>query len=135
MENTDTIYLLYTCNAWKEHSSLRVILTTTDKETLFAAVANSIFEGEMEYEGLKNHAGLLRFKEDYDNENIDFSKLSYGFIQAFENENVRETSSVTDISMAYDWLKMDADELHRIMEFGKIEPEAEQDEDEEDLEP
>ena len=132
MENTDTIYLLYTCNQWKEHSSMRVVLATTDKETLYAAVASEIFEGGMEYEGYKNHVGLLSFKNDYEDETVDFGKLSYGFVGEFENENVRETAAESDITQAWAWLHMDAAELHKVM---GIEYEAGQDDNEEDLEP
>ena len=87
----------------------------------------------MEYEGLKNHAGLLCFKADYDRNQVDFGKLSHGFVEEFENENIRESQVTTDYTMANDWLKMDVDDLHGIMNFGNAEPIDEQD-DEEDLE-
>ena len=130
----DKIYILYTCDEWKSRDSMRVSEATTDKDTLCAIIANNIFEGEMEYEGLKNHAGLLDFKADYDRNQVDFGKLSHGFVEEFENENVRESQVVTDYTMAHDWLNMDVEDLHGIMNFGNAEPIDEQNEDEENLE-
>ena len=129
------IYLLYTCNGWKERSSMRVFLATTDKKTLCAAVASSIFDGNMAYEGLKNQAGLLRFQEDYGRNQVDFDKLSNGFAEEFDNENVKDSPTATDYTMAYDWLTVDADELRGIMKFGNAESVFGQEEYEEDLEP
>ena len=127
----EKIYILYTCDEWKSRDSMRVLEATTDKDTLCTIIANNIFEGEMEYEGLKNHAGLLCFKADYDRVQVDFGKLSHGFVEEFENENVRESQAITDYTMANDWLKMDADDLRDIMNFGNID----EPDDEEDLEP
>ena len=127
----DTIYLLYTCNLWKEHISKRVVFATMDKESLYAAAANNIFETDMEYEGLTSHDGLLRFKKDYEDNCVDFGKLTYGFVEEFENDNVREAAGENDITQALSWLKMSDIELKSIM---GIESDAEQNEAEEDLE-
>jgi len=130
----DKIYILYTCDEWKSRDSMRVSEATTDKDTMYAIIANNIFKGEMEYEGLKNHAGLLDFKTDYDCNQVDFGKLSHGFVEEFENENVRESQAITDYTMASDWLNMDIDDLRDTMNFGNPDPVSEQNEDEEDLE-
>ena len=128
------IYLLYACNLWKEFSSMRVVLATTDKETLYAAAANSIFETEMDYDGLSGGEGLLRFKADYEDDCVDFDKLSYGFVKEHENESAKDSPIATDYSMAYDWLNMDADELFDTINFGKPDLITGQKEGPEDLE-
>ena len=134
MENKDTIYLLYTCDEWKSRDSMRVSDVTTDKDTLYSIIASNVFEGTMSYQGIKNHAGLLCLKADFDMEQIDFGKLSHGFVEERENENAKDCPIVTDYSMGYSWLTMGADDLQDIMNFGNSDLIDVPNESEEDME-
>lgn len=47
--NRMQIQILYSCNEWKEHSSMKIVCATTNPEVLYALIGESIKAGDMEY--------------------------------------------------------------------------------------
>jgi len=78
------IYLLFSCNEWKEHSSMRLVAATTDKDNLDKIVQNQIKENNMGYRGeLKREA--LRIFNIYE----DYNGLDYGYVQIVKDGEIQ----------------------------------------------
>ena len=45
------IYILSACDAWAEHSSMRILGVTTDENMLYSMLAAKNKAGDMEYDG------------------------------------------------------------------------------------
>jgi hypothetical protein len=88
----------------------------------------------MDYGGITEGKGLLLLKEDYDKDIIDFGKLSYGFVEQFDNVN--ENNSAIPISERTTIFHMFGLEMSEFKNHIYLETviESGQDEDEEDLE-
>ena len=88
------IYLLKSCNEWKEHSSAKIVMSAQDKHTLHVAMTGEILLGNMEYRGLCNEAGAMQFAEDVRN-NIDVEdNLKYGYVETVECLSKSDTSEL-----------------------------------------
>ena len=77
------ILYLMSCDEWKSHSSMRLIMITTDERVLYYKILDEIKKGNMEYDG--------DFEEDWATSNIaDINmKLTYGFYNyTFDGENI-----------------------------------------------
>ena len=44
-----TIYLLFSCNKWKEHTSMSLVMATTYPEKILAGIDGYVKKDEMEY--------------------------------------------------------------------------------------
>ena len=84
------LYLLYSCNEWCEKSKASLLLVTSDKETLYAAIGGEILTGNVEYDGETGGNGFLSYKWDYLNKNVDTNKLQYGFINEIDEALLSE---------------------------------------------
>lgn len=75
MANNFTIFILFSCNEWKEYSSMRLIATSTNVKEIYKAIKSAIRKGDMNYGGLTGSAGVNLFKEDSSNNCIDLDLL------------------------------------------------------------
>ena len=80
------VFILFTCNAQKEYSSMRLAAATTNPKTLYAIVGDSILKGDMGYGGQSKEAGLELYIRDYLFGEVDFGRLDYGFVEQRKNE-------------------------------------------------
>jgi hypothetical protein len=72
------IFILFSCNEWKERSSMRLIVATTDEDKLRAIIAQEILEDNMEYAGMSKYKGVTAFNN---NDNKDYDNLKYGYVE------------------------------------------------------
>lgn len=86
------IYILSTCDAWAGTDSMRVLGVTTDETMLYAMLAAKIKAGDMEYDGSGEDA-WRKFQKDFKNEEVNFNKLKYGFVQTYEDMQITEPIS------------------------------------------
>lgn len=80
------VFILFTCNAHKEYSSMRLAATTTNPKTLYAIVGDNILRGDMGYGGQSREAGLELYIRDYLFGEVDFGRLDCGFVEQRKNE-------------------------------------------------
>ena len=90
------LYLLYSCNEWCEKSKASLILITSDKKTLYAAVGGEILTGGMEYLGLSGGAGFAQYKKDYLAGKDVLKELEYGFITEMDEALLSEPVTVSE---------------------------------------
>lgn len=79
------IYILFSCNAWKEYSSMDIVFVGDSLEALKTQIENEIINDNMYYESeeLSSEEQLALFDEE-----ADFNKLIYGFVDTFENNEL-----------------------------------------------
>ena len=94
--NKRNLYLLYSCNEWCEKSKASLLLVTSDKETLYAAIGGEILTGNMEYDGESGGNGFANYKWDYLNKNVTISKLQYGFVNEIDEALLSTPDTVPD---------------------------------------
>ena len=78
----DTIYLLFTCDAWKSSSSMSLpIFVGTDVSCLYAKIRECIENGDMCYvsEEYPIEEQLAMWEEE-----LDTGKLEYGYVDLIE---------------------------------------------------
>ena len=59
------VFLIYSCDAHKSRSSMRLLMATTSILKLRQFVAKEIREGSCEYLGMKPEAGAKKFASDF----------------------------------------------------------------------
>lgn len=94
------IYILSACDAWAGKDSMRTLGVTTDETMLYAMLAAKIKAGDMEYGGYDGEEAWLCFQKDFKNEEVDFNKLQYGFVQTYEDMQITEPISLADFPEA-----------------------------------
>ncbi|EQB4341427.1 hypothetical protein ACYJ2U_001811 [Clostridium botulinum] len=72
------IILLYSCNAWKEHSSMSLVMVSTSERRIRKEITNQIKNKDMQYESDKNDLKELSLND------ID-KCLKYGYISIVED--------------------------------------------------
>ena len=80
------IYLLYSCNEWKEYSSMRLIMASTDEEKIIKQIKKEIRSGDMAFDGHKGKKGVNSFEERYG----DYGSLEYGFVTIVGDSQVQQ---------------------------------------------
>lgn len=93
------IYILSACDAWAEHSSMRILGVTTDENMLYSMLAAKIKAGDMEYDGSGENA-WSKFQKDFKNGDVNFNKLKYGFVQTYEDMQITEPISLAQFPEA-----------------------------------
>lgn len=93
------IYILSTCDAWAGTDSMRILGVTTDETMLYAMLAAKIKAGDMEYDGSGEDA-WRKFQRDFKNEEVNFNKLKYGFVQTYEDMQITEPISLAEFPEA-----------------------------------
>lgn len=79
-----TLYLLYSCNMWKERDSMKPLMVTSSKYKLKYFVAKCIEEGRMRYGSAYGYkAQVKQWKEDFDKLSLYHlhDALEEGFIE------------------------------------------------------
>lgn len=113
--STDQIYILYSCNEWKEHSSKRLIAASTDMSMLYTVIGNEILEGNMDYDGKTNKEGLTAFRKDFQKGCINLDSLNCGYVENTTNVQINELSQANEYSDIYSLLNSDDREYDLIV--------------------
>lgn len=69
------IFLLYSCNEWKEWASMRLIMATTVQETLDGAIVKELDANKMGFAGLCGEEAATAFQN-----RKRYDDLSYGYV-------------------------------------------------------
>ena len=93
------IYILSACDAWAGRDSMRILGVMTDETMLYAMLAAKIKAGDMEYDGSGEDA-WREFQKDFQDEEVNFNKLKYGFVQTFEDIQITEPISLAEFPEA-----------------------------------
>jgi len=99
------IYILSVCDAWAGTDSIRTLGVTTDEIMLYAMLAAKIKAGDMEYGGFGGEKAWHCFQKDFKNEEVNFNKLKYGFVQTYEDMQIAEPVSLAEfpeVAAAYE---------------------------------
>lgn len=96
----NTIYILSSCDAWAGHDSMRILGVTTDETMLHAMLAAKIKAGDMGYGGFEGAPAWQMFQRDFKQEDVDFNKLQYGFVQSYEDMQITEPISMAEFPEA-----------------------------------
>ena len=99
-EKASNLYLLYECNEWCEKSKASLLLVTSDKETLYAAIGGEILTGSMEYMGESGGNGFVEYKKDYLAGKDVLKELNYGFIKEMDEVLLSVPETVTEYHKA-----------------------------------
>lgn len=83
-----THYMLFSCNEWKEYSSMRFLGATDNLDTLYVMIGSCIRADDMLY-GYNNYKESWKhFQEDYHYGKINLDLLQYGYVEAYEESGV-----------------------------------------------
>jgi len=94
--NKRNLYLLYSCNEWCEKSKATLLLVTSDKQTLLAAIGGEILVGNMEYLGETGGKGFAEYKKDYMSGEGVLKELQYGFVKEMDEALLSVPNTVPD---------------------------------------
>jgi hypothetical protein len=94
------IYILSACDAWAGKDSMRTLGVTTDETMIYAMLAAKIKAGDMEYGGFHGEEAWYCFQKDFKNEEVNFNKLQYGFVQTYEDMQIKEPVSLAEFPEA-----------------------------------
>ena len=99
-EKAKTLYLFYSCNEWCEKSKASLLLVTSDKKTLYAAIGSEILTGNMEYLGESGGKGFAEYKKDY-LKGVDVQKeLNYGFVNEMDETLLSAPTTISEYQKA-----------------------------------
>ena len=82
----EPVYVLFTCNQWKEYSSMRIVGVTTWPEVLYAMMASRIKEGQMLYRSENPGESWEQFRRDYAEGNVMPESLTYGYVEEYTDK-------------------------------------------------
>ena len=71
------IYLLYSCDAWKSHASMNLLMASTIREAIDDLICERLRSGEMTFRGLKGNSAVAAYSADPDARN-----LSCGYLES-----------------------------------------------------
>lgn len=69
------IYLLYSCDAWKSHTSMNLLMASTIRESIDDLVCEKLLSGDMTFRGLKGKAAVAAYSADPDTRTLSFGYL------------------------------------------------------------
>lgn len=81
------IYILSSCNEWKEYSSMSLVAATTSIRKIKSIIIQKIKDGDMEYKRgnyeLSKTKQIKMLREDwgYMGEDFVFDNLDYGYVE------------------------------------------------------
>lgn len=95
MASCRKIYLLYCCNEWKSHESMRLLCVCTNLTRFIATVKREVKKGHMDYkcsgdDRPSHRKQAASFSKDWELRDEDFwflvnGDLKYGYIDVVEN--------------------------------------------------
>ncbi len=80
---SNKIYLLYTCNEWKERASMRLAVATKSEKKLVSQIKKEIKMGWMEVDGLTGEKGIQAFEKQDCSHKYDI--IQYGYVDIVED--------------------------------------------------
>ncbi len=83
-----THYVLFSCNEWKEYSSMRILGATNNPETLYVMIGSCIRADDMLYGSDNSKESWKHFQEDYHHSEINLGLLQYGYVEIYEESGV-----------------------------------------------
>ncbi len=91
------IYILYTCNEWKEYSSMSLVAASTSIRKIKSIIIQEIKDGDMEYKGscsdenasIINQIKALRKDWEEFGEYFVFEHLEYGYVETVEDGEIQ----------------------------------------------
>lgn len=83
-----THYMLFSCNEWKEYSSMRFLGATDNPETLYVMIGSCIRADDMLYGCDNSKESWKHFQEDYHHSEINLDLLQYGYVETYEESRI-----------------------------------------------
>ena len=81
-------FLLFSCNEWKEYSSMRLVGISMDLEVIYIMVGSKIKIGDMLYQSDDKKESWEIFQRDYRLGEVELDQLKYGFVDIYEEYSV-----------------------------------------------
>lgn len=85
------IYLLFSCDEWKSHSSMSLVVASVSSEVIIKAIITKIREGDMEYrrgnQTLSKASQVKHLMQDCIDNGVDFvfENLDYGYVEIVDD--------------------------------------------------
>ena len=95
----DNIYVLFACDMYRSRQSMRLVSTTTDKDTLMAMIAGLLLNGNMDYERPVGVTAFDAFHYDFQHTQVDVNKLKYGFVDERDNAQHNKLETLPSCSL------------------------------------
>lgn len=95
-----THYVLFSCNAWKEYSSMRLLGVTDDPEALYVMIGSCIRADDMFYIYDNAEESWRQFQADYHDGKVDLDLLEYGYVEVYEEYGVSSRAFAADFPKA-----------------------------------
>lgn len=95
-----THYVLFSCNAWKEYSSMRLLGVTDNPEALYVMIGSRIRAGDMLYIHDDAKESWQLFQADYHNGEVNLGLLEYGYVEVYEEYGVSSREFASDFPKA-----------------------------------
>lgn len=95
-----THYILFSCNAWKEYSSMRMLGVTDNPESLYVMIGSCIRAGDMLYMHDGAEESWRQFQEDYHNGKVNLDILEYGYMEVYEEHGISSRAFASDFPKA-----------------------------------
>ncbi len=91
------IYILYTCNEWKEYSSMSLVAASTSIRKIKSIIIQKIKDNDMDYKGRcsDENASITKqikaLREDWKEygEDFVFKHIEYGYIEVVEDGEIQ----------------------------------------------
>ena len=75
------IFILYSCNEWKEYNSMRAAGVTSSRDVLYAMIGDRIKSGNMLYRSDEQERSWELYQEDYRKGRVQLEDVAYGFVE------------------------------------------------------
>ena len=93
-------FLLFSCNEWKEYSSMRLVGISMDLEIIYIMIGSKIKSGDMLYQSDDKKESWKIFQRDYQLGAVELAKLEYGFVDTYEEYSVLSQEFAEEFSEA-----------------------------------
>ena len=91
MNERGDIFLLFSCDEWKSHSSMSLVVATTSIDILEDCIREEISNGDMECEGKKGKKGVAQYNEHSQNRSLfdAINSVKYSHVMIVEDGEVQ----------------------------------------------
>ncbi len=89
------IYILYTCNEWKEYSSMSLVVASTSIRRIKSIIIQKIKDDDMEYKrgwnDISKTKQIKMLREDWNEKgsNFVFDNLDYGYVEVVADGEIQ----------------------------------------------